>query len=473
VTPGNKLSDTHILLVEDEPSSRHMVITVLEREGATVSVAENAEEAMKLMAAAEFEAVVTDIKLPKMDGIGLLGNIRKIKSELPVIMITGYGSIGSAVEALKLGAQDYLIKPLGDGTQLKNSVWKAVEHYRLTLKNIALQAELKQSEETFRMLFHNASDAIFLNGISQGGVPSCFIEVNDAAKAMLGYSTREFFTSTLLDITAPEYRKETARILKAIPEHQHKTFETVHVKKNGDRIPVEISAHLFKLKSERAILSIARNIAERREMERHITEATEKESRRIGQELHDVLCQDLASIKMLSSVLKTTLDSESSKGIRDAVLIRDLTSSVLSSTRLLCAGLFPAELEAGGLPSALEHLAITHEQIFHISCTFSNSCGAAVEDKSIALHLYRIAQQAVSNAATHSKAKNISIILAERAPGVVLTVEDDGTGISEGNGHKSNGMGLHIMKYRAKIIGAVLAISKRENGGTKVECTWQ
>jgi len=207
------------------------------------------------------------------------------------------------------------------------------------------------------------------------------------------------------------------------------------------------------------------------ELEKQIAEASEKESRRIGQELHDALCQDLASINMLSSILEKTLKAESSAGLRDAELISELASKAVASTRRLCAGLLPPEMEDGKLASALERLAINYERLFHKSCKFINNSASIISDKSVALHLYRIAQQATHNACVHSMAINISINLADNGQGVKLTVEDDGTGISSGNNHQLHGMGLHIMKCRAKTIGAVLTISGRSTGGTIVECS--
>lgn len=468
-----KLAGTTILLVEDEDVCRRAVRTILYYEGATVIDVVNAEQAVSKLEAGSFDIVITDIRLPLMDGIGLLNHIRGTNPELPVIIMTGSNSVGHAVEALKLGAQDYFLKPFESGTELVNSIWKAVEHRRLTLKNKSLQEQLKQSEETFRMLFHNASDAIFLHRVEQQDNMSIFTEVNDVACSRLGYNREELLGMTLLDITAEDHRKDTRRLMKSLTESEHLTFETLHLTKTKDRIPVEVSAHLFSLNNRKAVLSIARNITERREMERQIAEASEMESRRMGHELHDVLCQDLASIKMLTSVLKTTLTAEGSKGIHDAELIRDLASNAVIGMRRLCSGLSPSELEGNGLASALEQLAVNHEQIFRIKCVFRNKCRNVISDKSVSLHLYRIAQQAVNNAATHGKATHISISLTDKHPGGILRIDDDGIGIGNNHERQAKGMGIHIMKYRARMIGAVMAISKREKGGTTVECLWQ
>ena len=467
-----KLAGTKVLLVEDEVSCAEAVKTILEYEGASVTVTGNAEDAVGLIKHPAFDVIVTDIKLPGQDGIFLLGHVRQISPELPVILMTGYSSIGTSIDALKLGAQDYLIKPLGDGAELINSVWQSAEHYKLTIRNRQLQEQLRQREETFRALFRNASDAMFLQRLDAKGKVSNFVEVNDTACDLLGFTRKQLLTRTLLDITAPEYRGDLSSMIKTLPEDDHLTFESVHIARNGDRVPVEISSHMFALNGTPAMLFIARNIAERRETEKRLTEASERDSRVIGQELHDVLCQDLASINMLASVIKSTLVAESSKAAHDAELIRQLALNAVTCTRRLCAGLFPAELDAGGLAPALQQLCYNQEQLFHIPCVFTDRNSSEVPDKSAALHLYRIAQQAVNNAAMHSKASKICVTLAPKGKRLILTVEDDGTGIISGN-RKSDGMGLNIMNYRARIIGAVLTISRRKNGGTMVECSWQ
>jgi len=452
------------LLVEDEPVCMDAVKTILSFHGATVTTAGSAEEAIQQKNPTGFDVIITDINLPGMDGISLLRHIRKLNPDVPVIIITGYSSISSAIEALKLGAQDYLVKPIGNGSQLISAVKQSAEHYKLILKNSALQEELKQSEETFRALFHNASDAIFLHTRSDSDVPSVFTEVNDVACSRLGYTRNELLSMTLLDITAPEHRGNLAHAMETVSDMGHATFETMHVSKNGTRIPVEINTHLFSMKGVRVVLSIARDIAERREEEQMVVKASEREARQIGQELHDVLCQDLASMKMLATLLKTALKSESREVKRDIELISNLASTAVTRARSLCEGLFPSELEREGLAPALTQLASNQEELFKVKCSFKDEYQLEIADKSVALHLYRIAQQAVNNAVMHGKAEHVSITLKKSGPGVVLTIKDDGTGIAPSS-HSRNGMGLLIMQHRARIIGAALTISSSKDGG--------
>ncbi len=144
----NKTTDSniHILLVEDDNDCREFIAMSLECEGITVTQCTEAEQAVEILKSSSIDAVVTDICLPCMDGIALLEHIRK-NSEIPVIMITGHSSIQSAIETLKLGANDYLIKPFENGTMVTRAVTKAVEHHRLKSLNKELEKKLATSEK--------------------------------------------------------------------------------------------------------------------------------------------------------------------------------------------------------------------------------------------------------------------------------------------------------------------------------------
>ncbi|MBN2301239.1 MAG: response regulator [Lentisphaerae bacterium] len=136
-----------VLLVEDDAESREFLTVGLELEGITVVSAVNADEAIEALQHSFFDVITTDMKLPGMDGLGLLRYVRENVGEIPVILITGYGSVGSAVDALKLGAQDYLSKPFKSIDVLLSSIWRAVNTYRLTIQNKALHERLLRAEK--------------------------------------------------------------------------------------------------------------------------------------------------------------------------------------------------------------------------------------------------------------------------------------------------------------------------------------
>jgi CheY-like chemotaxis protein len=140
------LFNLRILLVDDDEACRKFLALGLEQEGMIVTQAPSAEDAIKILQSSYFDAVATDVNLPEMDGVALLRFIREDIGKIPVILITGYGSVGSAVDALKLGAQDYLSKPFENVDKLASSIWRSVERHRLSVQNQALQERLVRAE---------------------------------------------------------------------------------------------------------------------------------------------------------------------------------------------------------------------------------------------------------------------------------------------------------------------------------------
>ncbi len=138
------------------------------------------------------------------------------------------------------------------------------------------EQEIRDSEEKFRQIFHNAHDAIFLSVLNEDNSAGNFVEVNDVVSYWLGYSKEEMFNMKSVEITVPEQREANEEIIKHIIEHEHATFETVLFSRERKRIPVEISSHLFRLKKQRVILSIARNISERIRTQQELLESEEK-----------------------------------------------------------------------------------------------------------------------------------------------------------------------------------------------------
>jgi len=216
---------------------------------------------------------------------------------------------------------------------------------------------------------------------------------------------------------------------------------------------------------------MVRDISERRRLERQVLEAAAEEQRRIGHDLHDGLCQQLAGIAFANEVLSQKLFKRAAPESGTAEKIGKLVDDAITQARQLAHGLQPVTLEAGGLVGALRELCCKLEDTFHVSCIFDCENLVLVHDNVVATHLYRIAQEAISNAIKHGKAKTIIIelsLVADR--GLVLKVSDDGVGFSEVN-QSGPGIGMHSMAYRARMIGGTLEVSPGARGGTVVTCT--
>lgn len=213
------------------------------------------------------------------------------------------------------------------------------------------------------------------------------------------------------------------------------------------------------------------DITERKRLEQAILEISAREQRRIGQDLHDGLGQHLTGIAFMSKVQEQKL---AEKGLPDAVeaakIVR-LVNEAINKTRELSRGLLPVVSESRGLMSALQQWAGEVQDLFGISCTFLCIEPVLMHDDTAATHLYHIAQEAVNNAIKHGKAGHIVIALGASGGRGALTISDDGSGIQKvpaGN----QGMGLHIMNYRAKMIGGSLEVKPGTPRGTVVTCNF-
>ena len=205
-------------------------------------------------------------------------------------------------------------------------------------------------------------------------------------------------------------------------------------------------------------------------LEREIVNISEDEQRRIGQDLHDGLCQQLAALSCAASSLhddleKSDLKEESSAAENLSRLLRDATLQA----RDLAHELIPAHVAQVGLVLALESLAESISRLQHIECTFELRGESKNFTEEEAGHLYRIAQEAMNNATRHGRAKKILISLHNTPGGATLQILDDGIGIAQ-NAAKGRGMGLNIMRYRARQTGNELEVVSPTTGGTLVSC---
>jgi signal transduction histidine kinase len=213
------------------------------------------------------------------------------------------------------------------------------------------------------------------------------------------------------------------------------------------------------------------NITERKLLEREVLEISAREQRRLGQELHDDICQRMVGTQMLSTVLTRTLATSDPASAGLARQISTHIGQAQARIRMLARGLTPMVFEVGGLVSALRELAVYAAEIFRIDCTCECAEGLNVSDEASALHLYRIAQEAITNAVRHGRATTVVIGLHHDGDHAVLCVRDNGCGLPL-SFEQGRGMGVRTMRYRAGILGAVLVICSGAERGAEVRCTF-
>ena len=238
------------------------------------------------------------------------------------------------------------------------------------------------------------------------------------------------------------------------------------------RLNIELETRVEERTAELRLANekLRAEIARCRRLEAEILEISEREQQRIGQDLHDDLGQQLAGISCLSRVLENNLVIQTSPEAELAAKITSLLKNSLALTRALARGLHPVALQSGGLMTALIELTQRISDMFRINCRCK--CPPVPQmDNTVATHLYRIAQEAVTNAVKHGLAQEIEIELSSNAHHTVLSVKDNGTGLPAPDS-KHDGMGLRIMTYRADMIGGSLDIQNDQTtGGTIVTCT--
>lgn len=218
------------------------------------------------------------------------------------------------------------------------------------------------------------------------------------------------------------------------------------------------------------VVLVFHDLTVQRNLEKQISEASEREQRRIGQDLHDGICQHFVGVAFAAGTLQSELEAmnlptQADGAAEIALLVRD----GIQQTKNLARGLYPVGIEEG-LKVALESLATISRERSGIRCHFSHSCDEFPLDTASAGHLYRVAQEAVSNAIHHAKPSLIRIHMARQEDLLILRVTDDGKGLGSSQNAK-RGIGMQIMRYRAHMIGATLEVTSRDGEGTEVEST--
>ena len=224
------------------------------------------------------------------------------------------------------------------------------------------------------------------------------------------------------------------------------------------------------LRGERYWLTMLQDNTARRQLEREVLEVSNREQQRIGNDLHDGLGQELTGIALLLRGLENRAEREApalSPSIEEVAL---LVNDAIFTTRALARGLSPVTFDRGGLSHALDELAKRLSAMFHIDvrCEADDSIDASLESAN-ALHLYRIAQEAVTNAAQHGDATHVRIMLRADGDRGLLRIEDDGSGFNPAL-HQGKGLGLRIMRYRAQMVAGSLRIESARGRGTTVTC---
>lgn len=332
-------------------------------------------------------------------------------------------------------------------------------------------AALSDREERLRAILNTAVEGIIT--IDHRGLIE---SANPAAQEIFGYRAAELIGQNVSRLMPSPHREaHDGYIASYLRTGQARIIgigrEISGRRKDGSIFPMDLAVSEVKLRDRTLFTGFIRDLTGRKQLERQILEVSDREQRRIGHDLHDGLCQHLAGIEMLSQVLEKKLAPKSKDGAARAADIGRLVRDAIIQTRSLARGLSPVTLESEGLASALHEHALNLERLFGVHCRFEDDSQAAVCNHALATHLFRLAQEAASNAIKHGQATEISIHLTADPGWIHLGISDNGAGFDPQSVSPSTGMGVRIMQFRAGMIGGTLTIERNAQGGVRVRCS--
>lgn len=345
---------------------------------------------------------------------------------------------------------------------LRRQVSKQTE---IIQKRLLAEAFLK---ERYENLFENANDMVFTHD-RVGTITS----INKTGERLLHQPREKLLSRNLIDFIAQDQQAAARQWLdQIVNDVDLPTSEWDFINAGGQRLKLEISSRCIETEGHPVeVEGIARDITERRRLEQELLDISNREQRRIGHDLHDGVCQQLAAINYLVDILGDRLQEKSQPEAAEAERIGNLINEANAQARNVARGLFPARLEEHGLFVALEELTASASSRYRITCRFVCQLATIQLDGIMELHLYYIVQEALLNAVNHGKSSSVIVTLSSEGTRWKLTVQDNGQGFNMADKNR-RGMGLRIMKYRAKVIGAALAVHSALNQGTEMQCTF-
>lgn len=322
--------------------------------------------------------------------------------------------------------------------------------------DLALEAQVLWREVVARW-----QEAVFM--VTEDGT---ILSINAAAEHLLGHPAAEMVGRSCGLLVASRLRPRQAwQQLRQGGEHSLRHG-------NGTTIRVDVQVTRSQTSRHAIYVLVVRDLNERLRLERESLEIGERERRRIGQDLHDSIIQVLAGAAFMARQLEQRLRRHDAARANEADRIATLLQQMIGDTRSMSHHLYPVELEHNGLAWALKQLGETTQAMYGVQCRVQCRADVSGLHTDTSTHLFRIAQEAVSNAVRHGHAKTIQVKVSQRVQGGTLMVEDDGVGLGP-DGPSHTGMGIDNMQRRAHLLGGSLRLAPRPGGGTRVVCRFR
>ena len=342
-----------------------------------------------------------------------------------------------------------------------------VNQIEISKQNLSsAREELKQSEDRFRTIFNSTTDNILMIDL-QGNI----LEANEAACQDLGYSREELQRMDIIDIKSERYKKLVFDHRRRVIEEGRLTYESEHMSRQGVMIPMEMNSRLIEYRDEKFILIVARNISERREVERKILsaviQAEEKERERFSKDMHDGLGPLLSTIKLYVNELASE-DLKSEEKDSYVKYTNELVDEAIASARNISNNLMPRIILDYGLVTAVDAFCKRVNQANQVKISFTARHMDQVFDHNTELILFRVITEMINNTIKHASATQARLVLERKGNTTHLEYHDNGKGFDTGAAmlNQEGGMGLKNIVSRIKSINGVVKIESNPEQGS-------
>ena len=463
---GTGAKDRLVLIIDDDEGMRLVLRKKLAELGVRTAEAATGGEALDWLHANDATLVLLDLNLPDMTGQELLSLLGKRGLSVPFIVVSDMDDVKLTVEMMQLGAMDFILKDSAHLDLVGPVVTRGIETVRNRLVSMERETRLRYICETiesvFWMMNSNGDRVVF---------------VSPAFESIWGYSADYLYrhpdgwNEAIVEEDRPKVLRSFANLRQGVISEFDETYRIRDkfgkIRWIHDRGRPHKGLHGDNLD----FTGTATEVTHYKELERQLLDLAEKERLRIGEDLHDDLCQRIAATGLKCGMIHDILERENHPQAEqlEAVIVELQEAAAL--TRLIAKDLSPVTMEAEGLMAGLGKLAEMITARFRIPCRFDCPEPVEVGNPTTASNIFRIAQELANNAAKHARPSRILIGLYNTGGGLRLEVSNDGIPFCGPIRHRE-GMGLHFAQFRADAIGAALNFFAGESpdGGTRAVC---
>lgn len=468
VKPGSNDQATRLLIVDDDPVFLKLISRVLGRDGYQIRCVERGSQVLDVFPHWCPDLLLMDLNIPDIGGLELADRLQDLETPLPFVVMTGHGDERIAVKMMKNGALDYLAKDAHFLELIPIVVRQSLE--RIFQNRALLEARTRLLDTASRL-----EKAQLIAGLASFEVSAvsgvCYHFSSSLAEMVEGFFEEgETKWEELIYhcVSSLDYVRVVKEFRAFLHSDRVLNVEFRIRNENSGMSFLQLTGHNIAFQEDR-VLVIFRDISERKALQSEILQVSWEERQRIGQDIHDGLCQHLAGMDAMFSALISSSHIQNHPPSRNLVAeIRSLSRQATQMSRDLAHGLVAYEVDSDSWFEAIANMVEIINRQEKLSVDMHINESLRINDSRVCNAIFRITQEALTNARKHSDSNHISIRLWSEPHWLELIIEDDGKGVDTSVGIHSAGLGIHLMKYRAETAGGHLELTSSAGSGTKV-----